>query len=127
MTADASLRLIRAAERTTDTSQTSGMTREVAISSDRLWAAYVRTAPRMASGWHHHGDFETSIYVLTGRARFEFGRGGASAIDARAGDFVHVPRGAVHRESNPDDEEGEIVVVRAGSGVPNVNVEGPAT
>ena len=35
MTHDAALRLIRAAERTTDTQQTSGMTREVAIARER--------------------------------------------------------------------------------------------
>ncbi|HEX9437091.1 MAG TPA: cupin domain-containing protein [Candidatus Limnocylindria bacterium] len=126
MTADADLRLIRASERTTDTQRTSGMTREVAIAKEGLWAAFVRTAPGMASGWHHHGAYETAIYVISGRARFEFGGGGRNAIDARAGDFVHVPPGAVHRESNPDRSEGAIVVVRAGTGAPNVNVEGPA-
>ncbi len=126
MTHDAALRLIRAAERTTDTQQTSGMTREVAIAKEGIWAAYVRTEPGMASGWHHHAAYETAIYVLKGRVRFEFGEGGASTIEAGPGDFVHVPPGAVHRESNPDASEGQIVVIRAGTGVPNVNVDGPA-
>jgi uncharacterized RmlC-like cupin family protein len=101
------------------------MTREIAIAKEGIWAAFVRTEARMASGWHHHAAYETSIYVLKGRLRFEFGRGGANSIEASPGDFVHVPPGAVHRESNPGDEEGEIVVVRAGAGVPNVNVDGP--
>lgn len=126
MTPDAALRLVRAAERTTDTQQTSGMTREVAISKEGIWAAYVRTEPGMASGWHHHAAYETAIYVLKGRVRFEFGPGGASAIDAGPGDFVHVPPGAVHRESNPENTEGQLVVIRAGTGAPNVNVDGPA-
>lgn len=126
MTADGDLRLIRASERTTDTQQTSGMTREVAVAKDGIWAAFVRTEPRMASGWHHHAAYETAIFVLKGRLRFEFGSGGSRSIEAGPGDFVSVPPGAVHRESNPGDEEGEIVVVRAGSGAPNVNVDGPA-
>lgn len=126
MTADADLRLIRPAERSTDTQQTSGMTREVAVTKEGIWAAYVRTQPRMASGWHHHAAYETAIYVLRGRLRFEFGAGGSRSIEAAPGDFVHVPPGAVHRESNPGDVEGEIVVIRAGTGVPNVNVDGPA-
>ena len=126
MSAASDLRLVRATERTTDTQQTSGMTREVAIAKQGLWAAFVRTAPGMVSGWHHHGAYETAIYVVSGRARFEFGPRGASAIDAAAGDFVHVPPGTVHRESNPDAVEGALVVVRAGTGAPNVNVDGPA-
>jgi len=120
------IRLIRPAERTVETQQTSGMTREAAIASDRLWAGYVRTAPDMASGWHHHGDHETAIYVIKGRARIEFGRGGAASVDAREGDFIHVPPQAVHRELNPTSEEGIIVVVRGGTGAPTVNVEAPS-
>jgi uncharacterized RmlC-like cupin family protein len=81
----------------------------------------------MASGWHHHGDHETSIYVLKGRVRIEFGAGGASAVEAREGDFIHVPPHAVHRELNPAIEEGVIIVVRGGTGAPTVNVEGPET
>jgi len=46
-------------------------------------------------------------------------------VEAVGGDFVHVPAGAIHRESNPSDAEGHIVVVRAGPGVPTVNVDGP--
>lgn len=126
MRPDGELSLVRATERSTDTQQTSGMIREVAIAKEGVWAAFVRTQPRMASGWHHHAAYETAIYVLRGRLRFEFGSGGGSAIEAGPGDFVHVPAGAVHRESNPGDTDGEIVVVRAGTGAPNVNVDGPA-
>ena len=44
----------------------------------------------------------------------------------RAGDFVHVPKGAIHREGNPSDEESHLVVVRAGQGPTTINVDGPA-
>jgi uncharacterized RmlC-like cupin family protein len=102
------------------------MTREVAIEADGLWAGLVRTAPGMASGWHHHGDYETSIYVSRGTLRMESGPGGAEVINAVAGDFVHVPKHAIHREGNEGGEESHLVVVRAGRGTPTINVEGPA-
>ena len=105
---------------------TPGMVREQAIAVDGLWAGLARTAAGMTSGWHHHGDHETSIYVLSGRLRMESGPGGRDVVEAVAGDFLHVPCGAVHRESNPAETESSIVVVRAGRGVPTVNVEGPA-
>lgn len=105
---------------------TPGMLREQAIAADGLWAGLVRTDAGAVSGWHHHGDYETSIYVAHGRIRLESGPGGREVVEAEPGDFVHVPRGAVHRESNPGDGESAIVVVRAGRGVPTVNVEGPA-
>jgi len=80
----------------------------------------------MVSGWHHHGDYESVIYVLTGRFRMESGPAGTSVFDAAPGDFLFVPRGAIHREGNPSDDEGTAVVVRTGRGDPVVNVDGPA-
>lgn len=102
------------------------MVREEAISAHGLWAGLVRTEPGAVTAWHHHGDYETSIYVAVGRVRFQSGAGGSVVVDAGPGDFVHVPRGAVHRESNPGDAPSELVVVRAGRGVTTVNVDGPA-
>lgn len=102
------------------------MIRERAIEVDGLWAGLVRTAPGMTSGWHHHGDYETSIYVSRGTLRMESGPGGADVIEAAAGDFLHIPKGAIHREGNRGAEESHLVVVRAGTGIPTVNVDGPA-
>lgn len=79
----------------------------------------------MVSGWHHHGGYESTIYVLSGALRMEFGPAGTEVLDAGPGDFLYVARGAVHRESNPSGEDSQIVVVRSGSGEPVVNVEGP--
>ena len=109
-----------------ETDPTPGIVREQAIAVEGLWAGLARTAPGMTSGWHHHGEYETSIYLVSGRLRMESGPGGAEVVEAVAGDFVHVPAGAIHRESNPTDTESHIVVVRAGRGVPTVNVDGPA-
>jgi uncharacterized RmlC-like cupin family protein len=104
---------------------TPGMRREAAFATDRMWAGLARTEAGMLSGWHHHGDFESVIYVLSGALKMEFGPGGSSVVEAAPGDFIHVPRGAVHREGNPSAEPADIVVVRAGEGESTVNVDGP--
>ncbi|MGH8949746.1 MAG: cupin domain-containing protein, partial [Acidimicrobiia bacterium] len=78
-------------------------------------------------GWHHHGDHETSIYVITGQLRMESGPGGGSITEANSGDFLYVPREAIHRESNPGDIESQIVVVRVGRGPTVINLVGPAS
>jgi uncharacterized RmlC-like cupin family protein len=101
------------------------MTREAALATDGMWAGFVRTEVGMTSGWHHHGDYESSIYVLTGAFRMEFGPGGEEVLEAGSGDFLHVARGVVHRESNPSDEECTAIVVRAGTGEPVFNVDAP--
>ena len=66
---------------------TPGMTREQAIQTEGMWAGFVRTDPGMVSGWHHHGSYESSIYVLSGSLRMEFGPGGErhAALFAAAG------------------------------------------
>ncbi len=105
--------------------QTPGMTREEAVATDGMWAGLVTTEAGMRSGWHHHGEYQTSIYVLTGLLRMEFGPGGSKVVEAGPEDFVFVARGVVHRESNPSETVGTAVVVRAGTGEPVFNVEGP--
>jgi uncharacterized RmlC-like cupin family protein len=105
---------------------TPGMTREQAISVEGMWAGLVRTDAQMTTGWHHHADYDTSIYVVHGSLRMESGPGGSSVIEAGPGDFLHVPKGAIHREGNPGDVESHLVVVRAGTGPTVVNVDGPA-
>ena len=106
---------------------TPGMVREQAIAVDGMWAGLVHTEAHMVSGWHHHGDHDSAIYVVSGALRMESGPGGAVVADARPGDFVHVPRGAIHRESNPEDTESRVVVVRSGQGPVVINVDGPAS
>jgi uncharacterized RmlC-like cupin family protein len=105
---------------------TPGMARQEAFATDRMWSGVARTEPGMVSGWHHHGEYETTIYVLTGSLRMEFGPDGSTTLEAGPGDFVYVPKGAVHRESNPSAEPADIVVVRAGRGESTINVDGPA-
>lgn len=101
------------------------MERERAFEVPSLWAGRVETQPGAVSGWHHHDVNETSIYVVSGVLRLEF-EGHDGYVDAEAGDFVHVPAFAVHRESNPADGTSVAVLARAGGGVPTVNVDPPA-
>ncbi len=108
----------------TEADPTPGMRRERAFEAPGLWAGLVHTEPGATSGWHHHGEHETSLYVVRGTMRLEFGPGGES-VDAGEGSFLHVPAHTVHRESNPADETSTAVIARAGRGVPTVNVEGP--
>lgn len=118
------VRRVRPDERTPGQA-TSGMHREEALATDRLWAGYVTTDAGSVSGWHHHGEYETSIYVVAGTLRMESGPGGEEVVDAVAGDFVYVPAHAIHREGNPSDETSAVVVVRSGEGEPVINVDGP--
>ena len=110
-----------------DADPTSGMRRRIAFEVDGLWAGLVHTDPGAVSGWHHHGEHETTIYVVSGRLRLESGPGGSHVVEAGPGDFLRVPAGAVHRESNPADEPGRAVIVRCGSGDPTFNTDGPAS
>ena len=105
---------------------TPGVIREEAVAVEGMWGGLARTAPGMTTAWHHHGDYDTAVYVVSGTMRMESGPGGAAVVEAGPGDFVFVPKGAIHRESNPGDAESQLVVVRAGSGPPVVNVNGPA-
>lgn len=121
------IRVIHAEERAiSDADATAGMVRETAVKSDDVWVGIVRAAPQRPSGWHHHGEHDTYAYVQSGAIEFEFGPGGAEQVEAGPGDFVHVPAGVVHREVNPAEEEGSVVLVRVGSGPPVINVDGPA-
>lgn len=117
--------IVRPADRV-EADPTPGIVRERAIDVDGMWAGLARTEPESSSGWHHHGEYESAIYVVEGTLRMESGPGGSEVVDAVAGDFVHIPAHAVHRESNPGNTQAHLVVVRAGHGVPTINVDGPA-
>ena len=109
-----------------DADPTAGMRRRRAFEAPGLWAGTVDTEPGATSGWHHHGEHETSLFVVRGRMRLESGPGGQDVVEAGPGEFLHVPAGTVHRESNPSpDEPSTAVIARAGRGAPTVNVDGP--
>ena len=105
---------------------TPGIIREEAVATATMWGGLARTEAGMTSAWHHHGEYDTCIYVVAGSLRMESGPGGSVVEEAVPGDFVFVPKGAIHREGNPGDAESHLVVVRSGTGSVVVNVDGPA-
>jgi uncharacterized RmlC-like cupin family protein len=105
---------------------TPGIVREQAVAVEGMWSGVARTEAGTTSGWHHHGDHDTSIYVASGSLRLECGPAGTVVVEAGPGDFVFVPKGAVHREGNPGATESHLVVTRAGTGPAVINVDGPA-
>ena len=105
---------------------TPGKVREQAIDVHGLWSGLVRSDPGVTSGWHHHGNHDTSVYVVDGTVRIEFGPGGAQSVDAGPGDFLHIPQHVVHREINPGSTRSQEVVTRSGTGPLSINVDGPA-
>jgi uncharacterized RmlC-like cupin family protein len=108
---------IRPADRQTTIGQHPGMERSIAISAPtvgarRLYSSVVSTAPGDRTRVHHHGDCETSIYILSGAAHYTFGPTGVEeAFDAVAGDFVYIPAGEIHVEANASAVDPLVVVL----------------
>ena len=125
-TVEPGIRVIKAGEDTGQTAQTAGILRREFVAQPGVWIGVGKTLPGVASGWHHHGDHDTYIYMLAGTGRMEFGTGGREACEAEAGDLIIVPKGVVHREANPGEVESAALVVRVGTGEVVVNVAPPA-
>jgi len=85
----------------------------------------VTTEPGEMSAWHHHGDHDTYAYVVSGLKRIEYGPGGTRSLIAGPDDFIHLPKGFMHREGNPSGELSRSIAFRLGSGPATINVEGP--
>jgi uncharacterized RmlC-like cupin family protein len=101
----------------TSSGQNADMERSVAVSrpvvgSVGLYSSIVTTAPGGKTRIHHHGDCETSIYIVSGVARYTWGPTGLEhAMDASAGDFVYIPAGEIHVEENASATEPLVVVL----------------
>jgi uncharacterized RmlC-like cupin family protein len=124
--------IIRGGELDSNTPQTPGMTRAEAISrasagAQKLWAGTVVVQPNAKTGPHHHGELETVIYVVRGRARFRWGNRLEFVDEAGPGDFVYVPPYVPHQELNArKDEPVEAVIVRSGQEPVVVNLDIPS-
>jgi quercetin dioxygenase-like cupin family protein len=117
-------RVVRSDEVVRPEQQTSGMLREEAFATENLWMGMVRATPGQLTGWHHHGEWDTYAYVLSGTLRLESGLAGADPEEARAGDFLFIPKHAVHREGSGGPGF-EAIAVRVGTGPILFNLEGP--
>jgi len=127
------IRIVRAGDLDTNTAQTPGMTRAAAIThasagAQRLWAGTVVVQPNAKTGAHHHGELETVLYIIKGRARFRWGEQLEFVDEAGPGDFIYVPPFVPHQEINARrDMPVEAVVVRSGQDpiVVNLPIESP--
>jgi uncharacterized RmlC-like cupin family protein len=123
------IRVVRAGELDSNTPQTPGMTRAAAITharagADKLWAGTVVVAPDAKTGAHHHGELETVLYIVRGRARFRWGEQLEYFAEAGPGDFIYVPPYVPHQEMNASPEMPvEAVVVRSGQEPVVVNLD----
>src|SRR5438034_11506365 len=116
---DHGVRVVKAGQLDANTPQTPGMTRAAAIDhartgAEKLWAGTVTIHPNAKTGAHHHGELESVIYVLKGRARMRWGERLEFVAEAEPGDFIFVPPYVPHQEINARrDEPLECVVVRS--------------
>jgi uncharacterized RmlC-like cupin family protein len=125
------VRIVKPHERDTSTAQTPGMHRAEGcgaktVGAEHLWVGHVSVDKGVRSGPHHHGELESVIYVISGRARFRFGDKLEHTVEAEAGDFVFVPPYLVHQEINASTNEAvDMVVARSSQENIVVNVEVP--
>lgn len=61
--------------------------------------------PGERSKAHKHVDHETTIYVLSGKARMWYGDQLEQIVDVQAGDFLHIPADVPHMHINSSDTE----------------------
>jgi uncharacterized RmlC-like cupin family protein len=93
-----------------NTPQTPGMARAAAITHARtgagkLWAGTVNINANAKTGAHHHGELESVIYVVNGRARMRWGEHLEFVAEAGPGDFIYVPPFVPHQEINASTSE----------------------
>jgi len=125
------VRIVRAGEFDTNTPQTPGMNRAAAITharagASKLWAGIVSIHANAKTGAHHHGELESVIYVVKGKARMRWGDHLEFTAEAGPGDFIYVPPFVPHQEINASsDEPLECVLVRSGQEPIVVNLDIP--
>jgi uncharacterized RmlC-like cupin family protein len=123
------VRIVHANQLDLNTPQTPGMTRAAAITlsmagARKLWAGRVVIEANARTGPHHHGELESVIYVVSGRARMRWGEALEYVAEAGPGDFIFVPPFVPHQELNASvDEPLECVLVRSGHEPVVVNLD----
>jgi uncharacterized RmlC-like cupin family protein len=123
------VRVVRGTDLDTHTPQTPGMSRASAIDrarvgAQKLWAGAVKICPNARTGAHHHGELESVIYVVSGRARMRWGDHLEFMAEAGPGDFIFVPPFVPHQEINASpDAPLDCVLVRSGADPVVVNLD----
>jgi uncharacterized RmlC-like cupin family protein len=123
------VQVIKAGTLDPNTAQTPGMQRAAAINAARtgaqkIWAGTVDIAANAKTGVHHHGELESVIYVVRGRARMRWGETLQYTAEAEPGDFIFIPPFVPHQEINAStDEKLECVVIRSDNEAVVVNLD----
>lgn len=126
---DHGVKIIPGSKLDLNTPQTPGMTRAAAITharagANKLWAGTVTVEANAKTGAHHHGELESIIYVVSGRARMRWGEKLEFAAEAGPGDFIYVPPFVPHQEINASKNEIlSCVLVRSGQDPIVVNLD----
>jgi len=129
---DHGVRIVHGSQLDMNTPQTPGMTRAAAINramagANKLWAGTVKVHPNAKTGPHHHGELESIIYIVSGRARMRWGERLEFFAEAGPGDFIYVPPFVPHQEINAEANAPLIcVVVRSDQEPVVVNLDIPA-
>ena len=114
-----------------NTPQTKGMKRYAAVAkksvgAEKIWAGKVNIEPGAKTGAHHHGDLESVIYILSGKAKMRWGEKLEFEKYAHPGDFIFVPPFVPHQEINAlSDEPLNCVLFRSGQDPIVVNLDIP--
>src|SRR5712671_4756087 len=69
-----------------------------ANTAQTLWAGTVTIHANAKTGAHHHGEVESVIYVVKGKARMRWGERLEYMAEAGPGDFIYVPPFVPHQE-----------------------------
>ncbi len=109
-----------------DGPMTPGQSRKKALEVGNLWVGECQvTAYDEPSQWHHHKEFDSVMYMLSGRIRVDFGATGQDAFEIGAGDYAYFPRRAIHRCQILEGKDVRYVFIRVGNGETLLNVDGP--
>lgn len=123
---DSEVRVVQRDERTAATGLPAGSSGEEAFRDPAGWVGFIELDPGSASGWHHHGDWDSYAYVLSGVLRWEFGTDGRDAVEVRPGGVARMPARLVHRDVSAGADRLSIVLFRTGQGELTIDVPGPS-
>jgi uncharacterized RmlC-like cupin family protein len=93
-----------------DTGQSGGAVRITGVGTQnspatKIWFGKASNEPGFRSLPHHHGEAETGVYLLSGRARIYYGDDYQQFVEMTEGDFAFVPPHMPHVEANMSTTE----------------------
>lgn len=110
-----------------DGPNTPGQNRKTAVNLETFWVGEAHiTALDAPSQWHHHKDFDSVMYMMSGKIRVDHGENGEDTFTLEAGDYAYFPRRVIHRcQILEGGDDVRYIGIRVGKGETVVNVDGP--